>query len=284
MAPRGPFRLTKAPSRPAVPAADEYIQSLARGLSVIKTFGEDAPSLTLSEVAARVGLSRATARRILWTLHRLGYVQSDGRNFNLAVRTLDLGYAYLSSMNLWDAAQPYMEEVAEQVHESCSASVLDDTDIVYVARVPTHRIMSITLGIGTRLPAHATSMGRVLLTGLAHGDLDAWFRRVKLERLTEKTVVDPRRLRQIVETSRRRGFAMVDQELEQGVRSIAVPIHDAAGAVAAAVNVSAHVSRVSSTALVKKFLPHLRRAAEGIETAVAMRQGIVGLRRSRQGR
>jgi IclR family transcriptional regulator, pca regulon regulatory protein len=113
---------------PPVPAVDEYIQSLARGLSVIKTFGEDAPSLTLSEVAARTGLSRATARRILWTLHRLGYVQNDGRNFNLAVRTLDLGYAYLSSMNLWEAAQPYMEEVAEQVHESCSASVLDDTE------------------------------------------------------------------------------------------------------------------------------------------------------------
>ena len=265
-------------------SSDEYVQSLARGLSVIKTFGADAPSLTLSEVAVRTGLSRATARRILWTLHGLGYVQTDGRNFKLAVRTLDLGYAYLSSMNLWEAAQPYMEAVAEQVHESCSASVLDDTEIVYVARVPTHRIMSITLGIGTRLPAHATSMGRVLLAGLGSGDLEAWFRRAKLERLTEKTVVDPKRLLQIVESSRRRGFAMVDQELEQGLRSIAVPIHDAAGAVAAAVNVSAHVSRVSSTALVKKFLPHLRRAAEGIETAVAMRQGIVGLRRSRQGR
>jgi IclR family pca regulon transcriptional regulator len=278
MAPR-----TKGPAfRPPVPAPDEYVQSLARGLSVVKTFGEDAPSLTLSEVAARTGLSRATARRILWTLHRLGYVQSDGRNFNLAVRTLDLGYAYLSSMNLWEAAQPYMEEVAEQVHESCSASVLDDTEIVYVARVPTHRIMSITLGIGTRLPAYATSMGRALLTGLAPEDLDAHFRRAKLERLTEKTVVDPERLRQIVETSRRRGFAMVDQELAQGVRSIAVPVRDATGAVAAAVNVSGHVSRVSNAVLVRKFLPHLQRAADGIETAIAMRQGTLGSGRSRR--
>ena len=269
-------------NRRPISAADEYIQSLARGLSVIKTFGEGAHSLTLSEVAARVGLSRATARRILWTLHRLGYVQSDGRHFNLAVRTLDLGYAYLSSMNLWEAAQPYMEEVAEQVHESCSASVLDDTEIVYVVRVPTHRIMSITLGIGTRLPAHATSMGRVLLSGLAPEDLDAWFRRAKLERLTEKTVVDPRRLRKIVERSRRRGFAMVDQELEQGLRSIAVPIRDGRGGVAAAVNVSAHASRVSNGTLVKRFLPRLQRAAEGIETAIALRQGAAGLGRSRR--
>src|SRR2546423_5474021 len=211
-------------SRPILQAADEYVQSLARGLSVIKTCGEDAPSLTLSEVAARVGLTRATPRRILWTLHRLGYVHSDGRNFNLAVRTLDLGYAYLSSMNLWEAAQPYMEEVVEHVHESCSASVLDDTDIVYVARVPTHRIMSITLGIGTRLPAYATSMGRVLLAGLSEEELDAYFRRARLEPLTEKTVVDPKRLRRIVEAVRRRRFALVDQELEQGVRSVAVPI------------------------------------------------------------
>jgi IclR family transcriptional regulator, pca regulon regulatory protein len=268
--------------RRPVSAADEYIQSLARGLSVIKTFGDDAPSLTLSEVAARVDLSRATARRILWTLHRLGYVRTDGRTFALAVRTLDLGYAYLSSMNLWEAAQPYMEEVAEQVRESCSASVLDDTEIVYVARVPTHRIMSITLGIGTRLPAHATSMGRVLLAGLLPADLHAWIRRAKLERLTERTVVNPKRLLHIVETSRRRGFATVDQELEQGLRSIAVPVHDASGAVAAAVNVSAHASRVSNAALVRKFLPHLQRAAEGIETAIALRQGTVALGRSRR--
>jgi IclR family pca regulon transcriptional regulator len=270
------------PRRTPSPPAEEYVQSLARGLSVIKAFGKSTPSMTLSEVARRAGLTRATARRILWTLHRLGYVHTDGRNFTLAVRTLDLGYAYLSSMNLWEAAQPYMEEVVKHVHESCSASVLDDTEIVYVARVPTHRIMTITLGIGSRLPAYPTSMGRVLLSGLSPEELDAYFRRVRLERLTERTVVDPKRLRQIIEDVRRRGWAMVDQELEQGVRSIAVPIRDGSGAIAAGMNVSGHVSRVSNATLVQKFRPHLQRAAERVEAAIALRQGVPNPARSRR--
>jgi IclR family pca regulon transcriptional regulator len=274
----------RPPKREASEAPDEFVQSLARGLSVIKTFGKQSPSLTLSEVAQRAGLTRATARRILWTLHRLGYARTDGRNFSLAVRTLDLGYAYLSSMNLWEAAQPYMEEVAEHVHESCSASVLDDTDIVYVARVPTHRIMTVTLGIGSRLPACCTSMGRVLLSGLPPDELDAYFRKAVLQRLTEKTVVDQKRLRQILEDVRRRGWATVDQELEQGVRSVAVPIRDASGAIAAAMNVSGHVSRVSNAALVQKILPLLQRAAERVEAAIALRQGVAHPARSRLAR
>ncbi len=274
----------RPPKREASEPPDEFVQSLARGLSVIKTFGKQSPSLTLSEVAQRAGLTRATARRILWTLHRLGYARTDGRNFSLAVRTLDLGYAYLSSMNLWEAAQPYMEEVVEHVHESCSASVLDDTDIVYVARVPTHRIMTVTLGIGSRLPACCTSMGRVLLSDLPPDELDAYFRKAVLQRLTEKTVVDQKRLRQILEDVRRRGWATVDQELEQGVRSIAVPIRDASGATAAAMNVSGHVSRVSNAALVQKILPLLQRAAERVEAAIALRQGVAHPARSRLAR
>jgi IclR family pca regulon transcriptional regulator len=272
------------PGRAPRAAEQEFVQSLARGLSVIKAFGKETPSMTLSEVARRAGITRATARRILWTLHRLGYVRTDGRNFTLAVRTLDLGYAYLSSMNLWEAAQPYMEEVVEHVHESCSASVLDDTDIVYVARVPTHRIMTVTLGIGSRLPAYATSMGRVLLSGLSPEELDGYFRRAVIERLTERTVVDPKRLRQILEDVRRRGWAMVDQELEQGVRSIAVPIRDGSGAIAAAMNVSGHASRVSNARLVQKFRPQLQRAAERVEAAMALRQGLQKPIRSRRAR
>ncbi len=249
----------------------EFVQSLERGLALLRAFSSETPSLTLSEAARRTGLSRAAARRFLITLEDLGYVASDGRRFSLRPRVLDLGYAYLSSLNLWDIAQPYMEALVEQVHESCSASVLDGADIVYVARVPTKRIMTVALAVGSRLPAHATSMGRVLLAELSPAALDEFFATAALTRYTERTVVDPGRLRQILAEVRVQGWALVDQELEEGLRSIAVPLRDASGTAVAAMNVSAHAARVSLKKLREEFLPLLRQTGKQISAALARR-------------
>jgi IclR family transcriptional regulator, pca regulon regulatory protein len=242
-----------------------YVQSLERGLAVIGCFSAERPRLTLSEVAHHTGLSRAAARRSLITLQALGYVGTDGRLFYLTPRVLTLGYAYLSSLSLADVAQTHLSDLANEVHESCSASVLDGNDIVYVARAATKRIMTISLSVGTRLPAYATSMGRVLLAALSEDRLDIYLDRVKLEPLTERTIVDQDRLRAEIERTRTRGWCLVDQELEDGVRSIAVPVHDAARRVVAAVNTSAHATRVSLTTLQKSFLPKLRECAAAID-------------------
>jgi IclR family transcriptional regulator, pca regulon regulatory protein len=248
---------------PQLPAG--YVQSLGRGLAVITCFSADRPKLTLSEVAHQVGLSRAAARRALITLQTLGYVRSEGRDFYLTPRVLTLGYAYLSSLSLADVAQAHLTNLADEVHESCSASVLDDSDIVYVARAATTRIMTISLSVGTRLPAYATSMGRVLLAALRDDQLAVYLDNTTLAPLTERTIVDRDRLRTEVERTRTRGWCLVDQEFEAGVRSIAVPVHDAAGRVVAAVNTSAHATRVPLTTLQKSFLPKLRDCAAAID-------------------
>ena len=168
----------------------DYVQSLERGLAVIKAFGADNPELRLSDVARATGLTRAAARRFLLTLVRLGYVRQEGTAFSLRPRVLELGYAYLSALSLPEVAMPHMESLVAEVNESSSIAVLDDLDIVYVARVPTQRIMTITIAVGTRLPAYATSMGRVLLAGLDHDDLEERLDRIELERLTPTTVPD----------------------------------------------------------------------------------------------
>src|SRR3990172_630575 len=174
----------------------EFVRSLENGLSVIKAFSRESPSLSLSEVAKQTRLTRASARRFLLTLKELGYVASDGRQFSLRPRVLDLGYAYLSSVSVWEIAQRYMEALVEKVHESSSASVLDGSSIVYVVRVPTKRIMTISLAVGSRLPAHATSMGRVLLAELPQAALDEFLETATLTPLTERTAVDPILLRE----------------------------------------------------------------------------------------
>jgi len=243
----------------------DFVHSLERGLAVIRCFSGERPRLTLSEVARQAGISRAAARRSLITLQTLGYVGSDERQFYLTPRVLTLGYAYLSSLSLADVAQSHLTELANQVHESCSASVLDGFDIVYVARAATKRIMTISLSVGTRLPAHATSMGRVLLAALRDDRLDAYLAEATLVPLTERTIVDRDRLRAEVERTRTRGWCLVDQELEDGVRSIAVPLHDAGGRVVAAVNTSAHATRVPLTTLQRSFLPKLRDCAAAID-------------------
>lgn len=250
----------------------EFVRSLGRGLAVIRAFSQERPMLTLSEVSQKTGLTRAASRRYLLTLQDLGYVGSDGRYFMLRPQVLTLGYAYLSSLNVGEIAQRHMEALVEKVHESCSASVLDGTDIVYVARVPTRRIMTIALAVGTRLPAHATSMGRVLLSELSEVDLQRYFDSVTLNRLTPRTVVEPDRLRTILQEIHRQGFALVDQELEDGVRSVAVPIrHGSRDATQVAINVSAHAARVSVERLREEFLPLLQDTAAQIGVELALR-------------
>jgi IclR family pca regulon transcriptional regulator len=247
----------------------QSIQALERGLAVVQVFSREHPALTLSEVAGLAGTTRATARRILLTLERLGHVRSDGMRFALAPRVLWLGRAYLSSLDIWEIAQPLMQELATRTGESCSAAALDLPDLVYVARVPTRRIMSITLGVGTRLPAHATSMGRVLLAGLPDADLDAFLAETRMEGYTPRTITDPARLRKALETTRKQCWAVVDQELELGLRSVAAPLHGADGRVVAALNVSVAASRVPLDELRATFVPLLLETAATISTAIA---------------
>jgi IclR family pca regulon transcriptional regulator len=245
--------------------ADHFVQSLERGLAVIRAFGEDAPEMTLSEVAGRTGLTRAAARRFLLTLADLGYVRTDGRRFALSPRVLELGYAYLSSLSLPEIAEPHLERLAAEVRESSSVSVLDGDDIVYVARVPTSRIMRVAINVGTRFPAHATSMGRVQLAALGEAELGAYLARAQLRPLTAHTLTDPQALRAELGRIRAQGWALVDQELEEGLRSVAAPIRDRTGRVVAAVNVSAHASRASRDAVRRLLLPPLLATAERIE-------------------
>ena len=242
----------------------DHVASLARGLEVIRAFSRDRPDMTLSEVAVRTGMSRASARRFLLTLEHLGYMAQDGRRFRLTPRILELGFAYLSSTDIWNAAMPAMERVSAQVGESCSACVLDGVEIVYVARVPAQRVMSVSLNLGARLPAVVTSMGRVLLACLPPDDALARVRTCPHRTYTKHTVTDRARLWAIVEEVRDQGWALVDEELEEGLRSLAVPLRGKSGRVVAAMNVSASSTRVSAAEMRRVHLPLLLTAADEI--------------------
>ncbi|MEU0533787.1 IclR family transcriptional regulator domain-containing protein [Amycolatopsis tolypomycina] len=247
-----------------------HVQSLERGLAVIKAFHAGAAELTLSDVARATGLTRAAARRFLLTLTDLGYVRTDGKYFSLTARVLELGYAYLSSMTLPEVAQPHLEHLSARVHESSSVSVLEGTEIVYVARVAVSRIMTVSINVGTRFPAHATSMGHVLLAGLAEAELAAYFVQASLDRLTERTVTAPQSLRAELAKVAGQGWAMVDQELEEGLRSVAAPIRDRTGCVVAAVNLSTHASRTTAESVREDLVPPLLETARAIEADMAI--------------
>ncbi len=251
----------------------DFVQSLDRGLAVIRAFGPDRERLSLSDVARATGLTRAAARRFLLTLVSLGYVRSDGRLFSLRPRVLELGYAYLSGLSLPDIAAPHMEELVALLHESSSISVLDGDQIVYVVRVPTKRIMTVAISVGTRLPAVATSMGRVLLAELPPAELDRFLDEAKLERYTSTTVTDVDELREVLAGVARQGYAIVDQELEEGLRSVAAPIRGATDVGTAAINVSAHASRVSMAALRGEILPALLETATQIQADLRAQGG-----------
>ncbi len=240
----------------------QSLQSLERGMAVIQIFSRERPALTLSEVGRLTGMTRATARRILLTLEHLGHVRSDGRLFSLTPRVLTLGWAYLSSLNLSEIAYPLMEELVEQTGESCSAATLDLPDIVYVARVPTRRIMTISLTVGSRLPVHATSMGRVLLADLPEKELERFLAETPLPSVTEHTITDPDELAAEVATVRQQGWAFVNQELELGLCSIAVPIKGAGCRTIAALNTSASILRVSTSDFLDRIRPALLNTAD----------------------
>ena len=234
-------------SEPDTPRpSDRHVQAFARGLQVIRSFDAAHPAQTLSQVAQHTGLTRAGARRILLTLQGLGYVQADGRLFRLTPRILDLGFAYLSSQPLWHLAEPLMQRLAETVHESCSMAVLDGT-----------------LGVGSRLPAYCTSMGRVLLGGLAAQDREAALGTDPLPARTSATLTSPPAVLQAIEQAREQGWCLVADELEQGLTSLAAPIEDRSGRVAAALNISTH-SSAPRDALLQQSLPALRQAARDI--------------------
>jgi IclR family pca regulon transcriptional regulator len=241
----------------------DHVQSFARGLAVIRAFGEK-PELTLSDVARSTGMTRAAARRFLLTLVDLGYVRTDGRVFALRPRVLELGYIYLSTLGLDDVAAPHMEQLVASIRESSSISVLDGDDIVYVVRVPTSRIMAVTIAVGTRFPAYPTSMGRVLLAALPPDERAAYLSRAQLRALTRRTVIDRAALGAILEEVAVKHYALVDQELEDGLRSVAVPIHDGHGHVIAALNASVHASRATVDDLRRKILPQVQATAEHI--------------------
>jgi IclR family transcriptional regulator, pca regulon regulatory protein len=247
----------------------EFVQSLERGLAVIRAFDSERRSLTLSDVARETGLSRASARRFLHTLVELGYVATDGREFSLRPAVLDLGYAYLSSLTLPEIATVHLKELSEQVGESSSVAVLDGADIVYVARVATRRIMSAAIRVGTRFPAYATSLGRVILAHTEPEALDAYLASTELVPLTARTITDPQELRAELARVREQGWALVDQELEDGLRSVAAPLRDGAGRVVAAVNVSAPVRRGEIPEILEHLLPPLLEASAAIESDLA---------------
>ncbi|SDY53320.1 transcriptional regulator, IclR family [Micromonospora pattaloongensis] len=242
-----------------------FVQSLERGLAVIRAFDAQHPELTLSEVARVCDLTRAAARRFLLTLVDLGYVRTDGRMFSLTPRVLELGYAYLSSISLPEVAEPHLERLVAQVHESSSVCVLDGNDAVYVCRVPTSRIMTVSINVGTRFPAYATSVGRVLLAYLPDDELEARLTRMELPPLTSRTLTTVKALRAELIRIRAQGYAIVDQELEEGLRSVAAPIRDRSGSVVAAVNMSVHASRNSIESIRRDILPHLLATAAKID-------------------
>lgn len=254
---------TKTPPETPAPG-DSYVQSFARGLQVIRSFSSSTPRQSLSEVAAATGLTRAGARRILLTLQTLGYVSTDGRLFALTPRILDLGFAYLSSMPIWNRAEPVMEALVREVQESCSAAVLDAGDIVYVLRVPTQKIMRISLGVGSRLPAWCTSMGRLLLSDLPEDEARSRIEAAPREALTRHTLTEVDAILARVAQARRQGWCVVNQELEEGLISIAAPIVDRSGRMVAALNISGQANRTSARAMQDTMLEPLREAARAI--------------------
>ena len=240
-----------------------FMTTLARGLAVIQAFSQRRRQVTISQLSAKTGLSRAAVRRCLYTLSKLGFAgSSDSRHFFLMPRILTLGYSYISSTPFGSAVQPPLQRLSQQLRESCSLATLDGSEIIYIARAHVTRMMATDLGVGSRLPAFCTSMGRVLLAHLADDELESHLSKIHFERLTERTIVSPESLRQVLRLVRHNGYCIVDQELEVGLRSIAVPVKNGCERVVAALNIGAPAQRVSIQKIQAEFLPHLRATAE----------------------
>lgn len=242
----------------------DYVASLARGLEVICAFSRDKPTMTLSDVAKVTGMSRATTRRLLLTLVREGYAEKRDRDFSLRPKVLRLGYSALSSVGILDIVQPVMNALSQRTQESIYTAVLTGDDVTYLARSTPDRVISVSINIGNRLPAYAVSTGRVLLAGESDEALERYFDRLVLEEHTTNTVRSPTQLRAIIEETRRLGYSLVDEELEVGVRSLSVPIHDASGHVIAALNACCPSMRFAVADMREKLVPELRAAADSI--------------------
>ena len=253
--------LTDRRSEEAVVKDRDHVEGLARGLAVMKAFDAAHPRLTLSEAAKIVGLSRASVRRALLTLQSLGYVESDGRTFGLSPQVLTLAQAWLSSSPVPRVAQGFLEKVSETLGQSCSLSILHDDEVIYIARSTRKRVGSLHRDVGAHLPVHCTSMGRVLLAALSDAELESFLERGELTRFTPYTIVDQSELRATIEKVRRNGYSLVDQELEIGLKSIAIPVVNASGRVIAAINVSDQGGTVGKKQMVENYLPALRDAA-----------------------
>lgn len=247
----------------------EFVQALDRGLAVLSAFGAATPKLTMTDVARRTGITKAAARRFLLTLVELGYAHFDGHAFALRPRVLEIGQAYLSSLRLPDLALPHLEWLASSVRETSSLTVLDEADVVYVARVQGFRILSVSIEVGTRIPALLTSTGRVILSALPDKDLEQFVINSGVDRRTGHTIVSPEKLLGEIRRARQRGWALTDQELEEGLRSIAVPVRTEDGSVVAAMNVSAHASRASADDLRRETLPCLKAAAARLQAELS---------------
>jgi len=259
--------MTQTPPQPkGDPEDKEFMTTLAKGLAVLGAFGRQRPTMTLSEAAAVADLSRATARRVLRTLTQLGYVEQDGRTFSLSPQILDLGFAYLSTQSWIDRALPLMRELSERLGESSSAAILQGNDIVYVGRVPARRIMSAALSVGSRLPALHTALGRIMFGYL--DDAEIW-RRLKSQRIeayTPQTITDLQALFDRIRADRAQRFSIVDEELERGLRALAVPVLDRSGQAVGAINLSTHSTRTTRNEMREHFLPELHRIAEQISS------------------
>jgi len=243
-----------------------FVQSFARGLEVIEAFGQT-PTMTLTQAAEATGLSRATVRRFLHTLTALGYMRASGKTFRLTPKIMNLGFAYLASQPLVELVDPVLANLSEQLGQSTSVSVLDTTDVVYIARKETTSIMRINITVGTRFPAYATSMGRVLLAGLSENALQQYFAAANLTGVTGYTLTDETELRNELERIRTEGYAIVTEELEVGLASVAVPICNRAGTTVAAMNTSVAVTQHTPDNLTE-LLPALQTAAAEISNAL----------------
>lgn len=266
------------PDEGGLGTAPERVEALARGLAIVKCFGRGREKLTLSEIAELTSISRASARRLLFTLLDLGYVVQHGRDFSLSSRVLELGYSYLVSMPWWEIATPHMRRISDALNETCVASVLQDHEVVMVARASGSHFTAINMPMGTRLPAHATAMGRVLIAALPDEARQAYLKSVTLKTLTEHTIIDAADLASRIEDARVSGYAMVNEELELGLRTIAVPIHASDGTAIAGLAVSVYAPRVSAEKLKKDALSLLQRAAEEI-SGLLPRPGSIDQRR-----
>ncbi|MFB4166021.1 IclR family transcriptional regulator C-terminal domain-containing protein [Alteribacillus sp. JSM 102045] len=241
----------------------DYLKTLERGLEVIKSFN-NSPHLTISEASKLTGLPRPVTRRVLITLEKLGYAKSQDGRFSLTPKILSLGYSYISSQNIWEIATPYLEKLSENIQESSSLATLDDTEVVYVARVPVNKIMKHSLGVGTRLPAHASSVGKVLLAYLPSDKLEHYFQEAELHAYTEKTITSEEKIREDLKEVREKGWALSHNQLEMGLVSVAAPIRDIRGEVVAAVNCATHSGRSDIDKVLNEYLPLVLEIAEQI--------------------